>query len=1148
MTSIAGAHVALEARAELAGIGSGDGGADNSVSTGPTVARYHFYPVSRRGGATALDNADPLSGPLPLRGQPNVEIEVAALLNGAPAQSLTGAPAGLQLYGPGDVVGFDVRHIVRTEPSDGTANFEPNYFAGIEFDDPDLPWMFTPAQAAPTADQATARARLRPWVGLLVLADDECVYTRPGSTVGLATIAVKDEPKILPPPDESWLWAHTQLTGDLGTDTLDDVLTNHPERLVSRVLCPRQLQPDTHYTAYLVPTFEAGRTAGLGQSGGDGGGAAPTNTTAAWTASAPGTTITMPVYFSFSFATAAAGDFISLALRLTPEVLSGVGQRTLGVDDERNQAHWDMPPATQAGTPLHLSGALTAVPPLGPAPADQWGLADRQVFQPALANLLNQATPATADPKQKDPTVVPPTYGAYHAVLSVDPAGVGWVNQLNLDPRLRGPAGVGAAVVTAERAQLMASAWRQISGVEKANQVLRHAQLARASLQQSYRSTLSTVTTPTLFTLTSAVQRRVVLDGQTVWSALASSPIPWRILRPGVRRLTRPRGPWRTRQGAVGRSLDGLITDLNSGELSVAPFPGPAIGSVTMPAALPTGSPGSSMPTATNTTPASASGRGGWWLLISAACVVVALIMAGLLVHAIVAGGTGAGILVLLAIAVAVELWAAAWFALRGVRTGGVASVSTAGPGTQGNSGVGGGPPPPGSSSSTAATSGSGGTVAGGSGALPGAGVAVSAPTPAPRPAGGSYLSASLTNGRRPAFAYSIPGAASAPVTASSSVLDSADATRFRRGLTQLSSILVSGPAGVNSGPLDIGALGTGLLGSLDPTVTVVARAQSLVSVSALAGWQPADPIEPIMAAPSFPQPMYKPLRDLSQEYVLPGVGSIPADSVGLLSPDQAFIEAYMVGLNVEMGRQLLWNGYPTDQRGSYFRQFWDVSCYVPGPNDPPLGSAALQGELFDIAAITSWNVGTPLGSHANPANPDAAGALVLVLRGELLRRYPTTVIYAVPAALDPQGGTRSDGGPALKPVDDPSQEIHPLFRGTLAPDLTYLGFPLTESEALTGGGGYGYFFVLQQHPTEPRFGLESAASQQSGSVTWQDFQQTNIATQATQPTPDGSALPTVSSLWGVDSAHTAWITFRQPSRIALWAQVMLPEPTATGG
>ena len=43
------------------------------------------------------------------------------------------------------------------------------------------------------------------------------------------------------------------------------------------------------------------------------------------------------------------------------------------------------------------------------------------------------------------------------------------------------------------------------------------------------------------------------------------------------------------------------------------------------------------------------------------------------------------------------------------------------------------------------------------------------------------------------------------------------------------------------------------------------------------------------------------------------------------METNQRFVEAYMVGLNYEFARKLLWREYPTDQRGSYFRQFWSV-------------------------------------------------------------------------------------------------------------------------------------------------------------------------------------------------------------------------------
>ena len=56
------------------------------------------------------------------------------------------------------------------------------------------------------------------------------------------------------------------------------------------------------------------------------------------------------------------------------------------------------------------------------------------------------------------------------------------------------------------------------------------------------------------------------------------------------------------------------------------------------------------------------------------------------------------------------------------------------------------------------------------------------------------------------------------------------------------------------------------------------------------------------MAAPHFEQPMYEPLRDLSQDLLLPGLQTVLPDTVLGLKTNRRFVEAYMVGLNVEMG------------------------------------------------------------------------------------------------------------------------------------------------------------------------------------------------------------------------------------------------------
>ena len=65
------------------------------------------------------------------------------------------------MRGPGDVIGIARGQVVRTDPIDGAVGVEPNYFAQIEFDRPDLPWLFTPA--------AAVGERLRPWIVLVVV-------------------------------------------------------------------------------------------------------------------------------------------------------------------------------------------------------------------------------------------------------------------------------------------------------------------------------------------------------------------------------------------------------------------------------------------------------------------------------------------------------------------------------------------------------------------------------------------------------------------------------------------------------------------------------------------------------------------------------------------------------------------------------------------------------------------------------------------------------------------------------------------------------------------------------------------------------------------------------------------------------------------
>ena len=46
------------------------------------------------------------------------------------------------------------------------------------------------------------------------------------------------------------------------------------------------------------------------------------------------------------------------------------------------------------------------------------------------------------------------------------------------------------------------------------------------------------------------------------------------------------------------------------------------------------------------------------------------------------------------------------------------------------------------------------------------------------------------------------------------------------------------------------------------------------------------------MDVPDFPQPMYEAVRDLSQDFLFPGLEQVPPNTVTLLETNAAFVEA----------------------------------------------------------------------------------------------------------------------------------------------------------------------------------------------------------------------------------------------------------------
>jgi hypothetical protein len=369
---------------------------------------------------------------------------------------------------------------------------------------------------------------------------------------------------------------------------------------------------------------------------------------------------------------------------------------------------------------------------------------------------------------------------------------------------------------------------------------------------------------------------------------------------------------------------------------------------------------------------------------------------------------------------------------------------------------------------------------------------------------------------------------------------DTSEAAAFRAAAAEHQADLLqqaTPPAPCNS--FSLPALKNELLDLIDPRTTVPARIEARIQVPE-GIWEQDDPLEPIMAAPKFPEPMYEPVRDLSQQWLLPGLEHVPANTISVLESNPRFIESYMIGLNHEFGRELLWREYPTDQRGTYFRQFWDLSGIVPAPRTP-----AAKEQLQDIEEIHTWTRAKHLGDPRERGRSRDA-RLVLLVRGDLLKRYPRAVIYAV-AALKGAGGKR-------KPSTAAKSERYPIFRGTLEPDVTFLAFDLTAAEARGDSTRPGWFFVIEQEPTGPRFGLDESGWQSQKPTGWQDLSWGHLVPQAdfedlatapvTGSRPEAWSFATSPGVkWGAssNSAEIAYIALQRPVRVAIHADDLLP-------
>ena len=255
-----------------------------------------------------------------------------------------------------------------------------------------------------------------------------------------------------------------------------------------------------------------------------------------------------------------------------------------------------------------------------------------------------------------------------------------------------------------------------------------------------------------------------------------------------------------------------------------------------------------------------------------------------------------------------------------------------------------------------------------------------------------------------------------------------------------------------------------------------------------------------------------------------------------LCQENRRFIEAYMIGINHEMGRELVWREFPTDQRGTIFGYFWDPTVLEPKEKTGAEKGAEPEKPEYkpppDVNDIHKWT--KKLGQNKERWQE---GNLVLVIKGDLIRRYPGTIVYAQKTTDWDENENRwkfwsealfsvalhfqsdldqgllsesfrqefqsrgislsADAFPATLEagkrwqITDKDQVynivkendalniyrgaklIDPVFRAQVGRDILFVGFPFSLNNIHGDSRDGEYYFVLQENQDLPRFGLD---------------------------------------------------------------------------
>jgi hypothetical protein len=242
--------------------------------------------------------------------------------------------------------------------------------------------------------------------------------------------------------------------------------------------------------------------------------------------------------------------------------------------------------------------------------------------------------------------------------------------------------------------------------------------------------------------------------------------------------------------------------------------------------------------------------------------------------------------------------------------------------------------------------------------------------------------------------------------------------------------------------PVNLEALAAGARQAFDPRREDAAARRQVLDV--ITGVDSDRPLAPPEFCPGLDVPVWEWLENTAGTWMLPGRGTVPNDAVLPSETNAIFTDALLVGLNTQVLHELRWRNLRVAAGCTPVRTFWNRIDADGVEGDP-------GQRLDDIHGVANWSAGGPLGdpSHGPPAA--TGGDLVLVVRGQLLLRYPATLVYLVPD---------DDGDPQFGEAAE-----FPTFRGRLGDDTTFLGFQGVAATELAA-----WWVVFEESPSGFQF------------------------------------------------------------------------------